>query len=266
MTAPITEPPSSHRKLMDVNFILLEEDNRTRERKLPNDLKNEPGHHPELDDPSLKRILLWNDMYGKLHYTFGLGREPFIRAGCPINKCITTSNRTRYPLLDIDALVWHFRSSDKELPKLRSSHTRYVFWMQESPMNLYGDLQLYNNIFNWTFTYRLDSDFPSPAGFVMRRSKIDYTVLTFKAAQQKNKFIAWFVSNCKSASGRENLVRSLQQYIPVDIYGECGPYKCKRSEQTHCYEMLEKDYKFYLSFENSLCKDYITEKFFHLLQ
>ncbi|RXG61965.1 Alpha-(1,3)-fucosyltransferase C, partial [Armadillidium vulgare] len=49
----------------------------------------------------------------------------------------------------------------------------------------------------------------------------------------------------------------------VDIYGRCGPLNCSHSED--CYETFEKEYKFYFSFENSICHDYITEKLFNVL-
>lgn len=57
----------------------------------------------------------------------------------------------------------------------------------------------------------------------------------------------------------------------VDIYGSCGNLSCGVNapnsetippQNNKCMDLLNTDYKFYLSFENSNCYEYITEKFF----
>ena len=59
---------------------------------------------------------------------------------------------------------------------------------------------------------------------------------------------------------RRLLVRNLQQFIPIDVYGKCQELKCP--EEQNCWAFLGRTYKFYMAFENTLCLDYVTEKAF----
>ena len=54
----------------------------------------------------------------------------------------------------------------------------------------------------------------------------------------------------------------MSKYIDIDIYGKCGKYTC--DDNKDCKKQLSGSYKFYLAFENSLCKEYTTEKLFYL--
>ena len=93
--------------------------------------------------------------------------------------------------------------------------------------------------------------------------------------KEVNSPIVWFVSHCNDYNGRMKYVRLLQKYIGVDIYGECGDHKCGhtrsmgtkyRSDDDQCFDMVNRKYRFYLSFENALCRDYVTEKAFNALK
>ena len=56
--------------------------------------------------------------------------------------------------------------------------------------------------------------------------------------------------------------------LNVDILGPCGSQSglpSRASGWGAAYPILAKEYKFYLSFENAKCYDYITEKFFAAL-
>jgi hypothetical protein len=83
-------------------------------------------------------------------------------------------------------------------------------------------------------------------------------------------YIAWFVSNCDTHSSREDYVSKLrsQKNIHIDIYGDCKsiyhspivPIQCRKGTP-NCLEKTVSNYRFYLSFENSKCDTYITEKY-----
>ncbi|XP_069953556.1 alpha-(1,3)-fucosyltransferase C-like [Cherax quadricarinatus] len=204
-------------------------------------------------------------VYDNKFFYFGFGRQPFLYAGCRVDTCVTTGDRSRFPLKDIDAVLFHYRSFDTSFPAQRFAHTRYIFWLLESPAHLFRDIVPYTNVYNWTFTYKLNSDFAMPYGRVYRRKK-PLGPDTKNYAAGKTKFAAWFVSNCNTIGGRKLLVNTLRQWIQIDQYGGCGDLRCPKDMGKSCYAMVSKNYKFYLSFENSLCQDYVTEKFFNILR
>ena len=86
--------------------------------------------------------------------------------------------------------------------------------------------------------------------------------LTYKI-QLKVKFAAAIISRC--AADRSELVTKLREYIQVDVYGKCGELSCPDDNKTDCNAHIAAQYKFFFAFENSLCSEYITEKFFRTL-
>ena len=133
-------------------------------------------------------------------------------------------------------------------------------------------------------TYRLDSDIPRPYGWFTDKnsprqffppSSLAWRQPTALSEARKRKYqhpkpklVAWIVSNCNTHSNREDYVELLKKHIQVDVFGACGKLKCGRVDDHNseeCNKMLENDYKFYLSFENSFCSGYITEKFYKIM-
>lgn len=219
----------------------------------------------------VKKILFWNEAYGSKNYEIGIGSDVFQKAGCPTWQCETTDIRDNVE--QFDAIVFHLRSwTRNDLPTKRSPHQRYVFWSMESPAWRYVNTDLMGGFFNWTMTYRWDSDVVRPYGWIEPTGSVplhpDEATLkqlikspaTRNYAEGKTKMVAWFVSNCVSFSGRGEFVEHLQRFVMVDVYGDCGTMICPRKREGECRNMAAQKYKFYLSLENSLCQDYITEK------
>ncbi|XP_023026855.2 alpha-(1,3)-fucosyltransferase C [Leptinotarsa decemlineata] len=216
-------------------------------------------------NPRTKYVLYWTEMFHQADFNLGFGRKIF--ENCSVNNCFATNNRSVMSVEDFDAILFHgveFSPLFHGVPTKRSPHQVYVYSNQEAPTNS-PKLTVPKNFFNWTMTYRSDSDVIRPYGF-FEASTTDYYPPSMGEIKNKRKKIAWLVSNCIASSLREDLYRKISKFVQVDVYGACGNLTCSKKDADGCYKFLEKHYKFYLSFENSLCKDYVTEKLFNILK
>ena len=79
----------------------------------------------------------------------------------------------------------------------------------------------------------------------------------------------WLVSHCTTVINREGYVDKLKGYINITQYGRCNGEDqsevCGRKKNYECFKELAKTHMFYIAFENSICEDYATEKFYRSL-
>ena len=72
-------------------------------------------------------------------------------------------------LIDMyDAIIIHIRGLPNDWPTSRSKEQRYIMLSIDAPTKLYEYRHLEKLAFNWTMTYRLDSDFPVPYAWIDR--------------------------------------------------------------------------------------------------
>jgi hypothetical protein len=205
-----------------------------------------------------KLILTWTPFFGSnlsATITAWLVKHPCVY------QCEYTNDRTR--VSDANALIFHPRDDVKQLPTIRHSHQYYIFYLQESPFHT-GDLNRMP-IFNLTMTYRYDSDIVMyyDALFPIKSndSNLDHHIIyswkqVTDAVAIKTKMALQFVSNCGTNSRRELYVKKLiATGLEVDRFGACGGgQRIKCAYGTECEDELVAKYRFYLAFENSVCR------------
>ncbi|CAL1537366.1 unnamed protein product [Lymnaea stagnalis] len=200
---------------------------------------------------------------GYMPYESNWVRKSF--RGCRYDKCQFIGNMSQ-----ADAVLFGGgRIRDHVIPYFyRPPGQRWIFYTFDPAANNYAlDRPDAISSFNWTMSHQLDSDYPFLFGRLLRR---DLPVKDYdQIYDSKVNHTAWFVSHCDTWSKREIYVNRMKKVIPVDVFGGCSDRRCgavhyRTHDSTLCLPMLSKSYKFYLAFENSFCKDYLTEKFFKL--
>ena len=234
-----------------------------------------------------KKILLWTRYFRDYQNWKWIFPNKII-TGCRDqdinNKCVVTSDKRM--IRNVDAVMFSLEDIDStrafrkqpRFPDITNTLRRNQMWIAvwfeskiavESHRYTYFEEGHLDGKFNGTISYRSDSLFD--AGFYfhynfVKSSKVLIEDTRWSSVVSKAKLkdpkVAWIVSNCNSWSYREKYVKEMQQYGEIDIFGKCGSLSIEHGQEL---DVLAK-YKFYLSFENSLCDEYATEKIARVLE
>lgn len=260
-------------------------------------------HVPAYDEKQdgLIYILIWSSTQLEPFNFIDMGQNAFL--GCAYENCFLTGDHDYLEsILDFEVIIFNiFDISDTVFPPNRSEEQKYVMLGMEPP-GMFIMPPEYNGFFNLTLSYKLTSNITIPYIVVKdenRRTigpKVDMKWLKLSEMNETSNYVknklhnksiaaAWIVSHCESPY-RAIYAKGLQDELAqsghiLDIYGKCGNKDCPRGEygimcgnnmcpkyerMDECLSLIESDYYFYLSFENTYGDDYVSEKILHALE
>nr|DBA21483.1 TPA: hypothetical protein GDO54_018110 [Pyxicephalus adspersus] len=168
-----------------------------------------------------------------------------------IRNCRLTDDRDMLKLSDV--VVFHHKElNDKRyrMPIIsRKPGQMWVWATLEAPSNT-KNLHKWNNTFHWTLTYREDSDIFIPYGQLVPKLQMHFNT------SDKTGLLTWAVSNYHKTQERASFFTEFSRYLKVDVYGKAS----NKPLCSSCLLPTLSRYYFYLALENSIHKDYITEK------
>ncbi|KAM9393567.1 alpha-(1,3)-fucosyltransferase 7 [Pholidichthys leucotaenia] len=206
--------------------------------------------HPDVPQRNIT-VLLWHWPFGRPYSLFG---DTCLRM-FNISSCLLTDRRSAFSSADV--VVFHHLELSLGLSSLplhlpRSPAQRWVWMSMEPPINN-QNLTPFNGLFNWTLSYRRDADIHVPYGETLAGGDKRGD---FQDALNRSCLVSWVVSKYLPGQRRSRVYQSLRMHIPIEVYGRWTrrpvPHRQLLSTISKCL--------FYLSFENSEARDYISEK------
>ncbi len=204
-----------------------------------------------------------------------------IETECPRGTCLFTQSRTELtnPNTKVSAFLFYgtdFKLHDLPLP--RKPHHLWALLHEESPKNNWILATPKGiSLFNITSTFSRYSDYPLHLHYLHTLELLLQPPRTPTHLKSKGSvgLVMYMQSACDPPSDRDSYVRELMKYVSVDCYGKCqhnkdlpgslvNPLTSLGTRNEGVMEIIGK-YKFVLSFENALCHDYLTEKYWRPL-
>ncbi|XP_030606798.1 alpha-(1,3)-fucosyltransferase 9-like [Archocentrus centrarchus] len=202
-------------------------------------------------DRNVTIVLIWSWPFGQV-YDLSICSSVF-----NIDGCFITADRNLYS--KADGVIIHHRdiSTDlSNLPRLqRPSFQKWIWMNAESPSDS-SQLPGLDNLFNLTVNYRQDADITVPYGYIIPAEGEEDFI-----PPEKNRLVCWIVSNWNQNHMRVKYYNELKKHVESHTYGRA--FGKPISDQDFLPTITS--CKFYLSFENSIHKDYITEKLYNPL-